>query len=192
MDPDGDLTVVYNGFGSRRQRQFAAHRRPQNTYLQSLLAAYAAESGTGLTAAQITWLTSGTITLPFVSLPAPNHTNPGDIDSEIDEILINAKQPSPAAGYGFNSMQLGRLRAILEQHRRPGPRRRQRRHVFAVRRRPDAALRQSCHRPDRQQPTRRQQRAIPHLGQPRPPPAATTGTARLTSASSTRSTGLAA
>ena len=128
MDPDGDLTVAYDGFGpdtnadltfdvtdptlpaAVRQLRIAA-----NNQLQSLLAAYAAESGTGLSAAQIAWLKSGLITFPFVS-PGANttHVTPTDVNSAIDEILLNAQAPIASNGHGFTDQEAGRLRAILE------------------------------------------------------------------------------
>ena len=114
MDADGDLTVAYSGFGPDTNGDLAL-TQSQNTSLQTLLTAYANESGTGLTAAQITWLKSGKITLPYNSTTGTNHTIPGDIDSEIDEILMNAMQTVANKGYGFNATQAGCLRGILEE-----------------------------------------------------------------------------
>ena len=136
MDPDGDMTAVYSGFGPDTTTDLKL-TAAQNTYLQSLLSAYAAETDSGLNANQIAWLTSGKITLPYIDPNGvTNHTNPGDIDSEINEILLNAASTAKN-GYGFNSIQLGRLRGILEQLANLA-RRWQRRYVFAMGRRPSA------------------------------------------------------
>ena len=69
MDADGDLTDTYSGFGPDTNLDLQL-TPSQNTYLQSLLTSYANESGTGLSAAQTTWLKSGLITFPYVTTPA--------------------------------------------------------------------------------------------------------------------------
>ena len=136
MDVDGDMTIVYDGFGPDvapdtdndgipgpdYTKDFYLSRALDGT-LQGLLSAYASAPGTGLTTAQKTWLRSGAITFPFVP-PANDFetlgTGTNDIDDEIDEILTYAYKPVDTTGgtnggYGFSTTQIGQLQAILEQ-----------------------------------------------------------------------------
>ena len=153
MDADGDLTVSYEGFGPDvAQTGYEGAgitlvnqmlNQPQNADLKTL------------------WNNVG-------GFPQPNDGfNSGDPDSMIEEVLIRAQY------LGSTDDQLGRL----GRHHEPGPdarpRRSQRRHVCAVRRRSDSrAAEPDGKRQRRQQPARRDQPANPdhdheehHLGQ---------------------------
>ena len=96
MDADGDLTVVYSGFGPDTNGSL---RTPgaANAYMQELLAR---EENADLLAL---WPALSGFRLPV------DDYNSGDIDSVVEEALAFAQHD-----YGFNDEQLGRLQAIME------------------------------------------------------------------------------
>ena len=100
MDADGDLTVVYQGFGPD-----ASDSLKSGAAVTLLRTAINAPENADLLAAWPQLAT--TVSLPMLI----NGTgNSGDTDSVIEQILIEAQK-----NHNFTDIQLGRLRAILDQ-----------------------------------------------------------------------------
>ncbi|NLF07499.1 MAG: hypothetical protein GX594_05900, partial [Pirellulaceae bacterium] len=96
MDADGDMTVVFSGYGRDVNRNFATPAAA-NAFLREILAQ---DENADLIAA---WPALADISLPF------GMNNSGDIDGVIEEVLISAQKT-----HGFSDEMLGRLRIILE------------------------------------------------------------------------------
>ena len=112
MDPDGDLTVAYSGFGPDTNNNFATHDGPKHV---------PAKLAGGLRGGQRRRLERGPDNLAdkrIDYLPVRQHHRHRPRQSyatstaQIDEILLNARNPLPADGYGFtacNSAACGRF-----------------------------------------------------------------------------------
>ncbi len=96
LDADGDMTVVYSGYGPDTNNYFFTSGTAA-AYLQDILGREENEDLIAL------WPELADVSLPF------GGNNSGDIDGEIEEVLISAQKE-----HGFNDEQLGRLRTILE------------------------------------------------------------------------------
>ena len=119
MDANGDLTAVYQGFGPDVNEQFLTTAQSQ-AVLDSLL------SPTGPNANLVTqWDNNNAIgdpKLEDLSLPLDTIGNNGDIDTVIEEVLIDAQ-----TNHLFSNAQLGQLNGILSTVARLPPRRGRRR-----------------------------------------------------------------